>query len=153
MNPTIVDIFTEGIHCHAAFSSVLPLCLSDADTPWTNVNSEETHYIVFRDTFPITPGHLLFVPRVNTIHGVAQAFESALRFGKEKVDSGSWDAYNIGMNCGTAAGQTVMWPHIHLIPRFNGDVKNPRGGVRNLLQNGLGDYADNTPKLRPDGGN
>jgi len=43
------------------------------------------------------------------------------------------DGYNIGINCGEAAGQTVMHLHIHLIPRYKGDIENPRGGVRGVI--------------------
>jgi len=42
-------------------------------------------------------------------------------------------AFNIGVNCGEAAGQTVFHAHIHIIPRYRGDVANPRGGVRNII--------------------
>jgi len=45
------------------------------------------------------------------------------------------DGYNIGMNCGEAAGQTIFHCHIHLIPRRKGDVPNPRGGVRHIIPN------------------
>ena len=53
-----------------------------------------------------------------------------------KVDCGSrrsGDAYNIGQNIGEAAGQTVMYPHVHLIPRRGGDMNDPRGGVRHVI--------------------
>ena len=53
--------------------------------------------------------------------------------------SGEWDGFNIGMNYGSAAGQTVEWPHVHLIPRHVGDVKDPTGGVRNTIP-GKGNY-------------
>lgn len=43
------------------------------------------------------------------------------------------DGYNIGINCGEAAGQTVMHLHIHLIPRYKGDIENPRGGIRGVI--------------------
>jgi diadenosine tetraphosphate (Ap4A) HIT family hydrolase len=49
------------------------------------------------------------------------------------------DGYNIGMNCGFAAGQTVMHFHCHVIPRYFGDMENPRGGVRHCIQ-GKGYY-------------
>jgi diadenosine tetraphosphate (Ap4A) HIT family hydrolase len=51
----------------------------------------------------------------------------------------SIDGYNIGINCGETAGQSVFHCHIHLIPRRKGDVENPRGGVRNLIP-GKGSY-------------
>jgi len=44
------------------------------------------------------------------------------------------DGYNIGMNCGEVAGQTVLHLHIHVIPRYDGDVENPRGGIRNFKE-------------------
>jgi diadenosine tetraphosphate (Ap4A) HIT family hydrolase len=49
------------------------------------------------------------------------------------------DGYNIGMNCGVASGQTVMHFHCHVIPRYLGDMKNPRGGVRHCIK-GKGNY-------------
>ena len=49
--------------------------------------------------------------------------------------------YNIGINCGVSAGQTIMHIHVHLIPRYDGDVENPRGGVRGVIPNKR-DYKD-----------
>ena len=49
------------------------------------------------------------------------------------------DAFNVGINCGEVAGQTVFHAHIHIIPRYKGDVAKPRGGVRNIIP-GKGDY-------------
>lgn len=43
------------------------------------------------------------------------------------------DGYNVGINCGKAAGQTLMHLHIHIIPRYNGDMDNPKGGVRGVI--------------------
>ena len=48
------------------------------------------------------------------------------------------DGYNIGMNCGKAAGQTVMHFHCHLIPRYDGDMEDPRGGVRGVIPGRMG---------------
>ena len=44
-----------------------------------------------------------------------------------------WEAFNVGINNGEAAGQSVMWPHVHMIPRRKGDTPNPRGGVRGVI--------------------
>jgi diadenosine tetraphosphate (Ap4A) HIT family hydrolase len=91
------------------------------------------HVTVFEDRFPVTKGHLLFVPNYNTSAIIVDAFESALRHGQRLVDAGECDAFNVGINCGEAAGQTVMYPHVHLIPRRVGDCADPVGGVRGVI--------------------
>lgn len=91
------------------------------------------HVTVFQDRFPVSRGHLLFVPNYNTPRVIADAFESALQHGQKLVDKQECDAFNIGINCGEAAGQTVMYPHVHLIPRRVGDCADPIGGVRGVI--------------------
>jgi diadenosine tetraphosphate (Ap4A) HIT family hydrolase len=93
--------------------------------------------VAVSDSFPLTRGHALVVPRRH----VASFFEltaeerhamlGLLDRAKAVIDSKhAPDAYNIGINDGAAAGQTVMHVHMHLIPRYKGDVDDPRGGVR-----------------------
>ena len=107
--------------------------------PWTELVREDFHVQVFEDIYPVTLGHLLFVPKYNTVSILMDAMEDAVRHGQAQVESGEWDGFNIGMNYGTAAGQTVAWPHVHLIPRRTGDVADPIGGVRNTIP-GQGNY-------------
>lgn len=116
-----------------------PDLLEDSTAPWDQVLSEDYHVKVFEDRYPVTDGHLLFVPRFNTLGVLRDAFEDAVRYGKQMVESGQWNGFNVGMNYGEAAGQTVPWPHIHLIPRRHGDVADPVGGVRNVIP-GKGNY-------------
>jgi diadenosine tetraphosphate (Ap4A) HIT family hydrolase len=71
------------------------------------------------------------------------AFEDAVRYGKLQVEQGLWDGFNIGMNYGHAAGQTVEWPHFHLIPRRAGDVEDPTGGIRHVIP-GKANYKKST---------
>jgi len=75
----------------------------------------------------------LFVPQHNTNTVITDCFESAMREGRRMVQDGECDAFNIGINMGTAAGQTVMYPHVHLIPRKHGDCADPIGGVRGVI--------------------
>ena len=103
--------------------------------PWDQLVQElsDFHVAVFQDRYPVTRGHLLFVPTHNTLAVINDAFESALLHGERMVGLGEYDGYNIGFNSGTVAGQTVMYPHVHLIPRRTGDCANPIGGVRGVI--------------------
>ena len=128
------------------------------DAPWAkapkayqNIVFEDDNIIVYKDGFPVTEGHLLFVPKrtvldqydINFGLDIMRCFEMAYRQGTEGVENGEWDAFNVGINNGIAAGQSVMWPHVHLIPRRTGDNPNPRGGVRNVIPL-KGNYCDDT---------
>ena len=103
--------------------------------PWTNIVPElsNTHIAVFRDAYPVAQGHLLFVPRANTDESIVVAMGMALLTGRQMVQNNHCDAFNIGLNAGVAAGQTVMYPHVHLIPRLHGDTSDPVGGVRGVI--------------------
>lgn len=104
------------------------------------------HFFIIKDGFPVSPGHLLII--TNTVrnnffeltkeeHGnLSDVIEIAKGIIEKEFKP---DGYNIGMNCGEAAGQTVFHFHCHLIPRYNGDMENPKGGVRHCI-NGKGYY-------------
>ena len=121
------------------------------DTPWCsnpkayqNIVHEDDNVIVFKDRFPVTEGHLLYVPKQVTRHlDITRCFELAYKRGVRGICEHEWDAFNVGINNGEEAGQSVMWPHVHLIPRRKGDNPNPRGGVRNVIPL-KGDYDDTT---------
>ena len=111
--------------------------------PWDLLIWEDFHVAVYQDRFPVTKGHLLFVPKYNTPESVREAFASALHEGNKLVDDGKCDGYNIGINMGKTAGQTVMYPHVHLIPRRQGDCVDPIGGVRGVIP-GQANYKTGT---------
>ena len=123
----------------------LPAEISSKHAPWTELVREDFHVQVFEDIYPVTPGHLLFVPKHNTMGVLMDAIQDAIRQGQQGVESGEWDAFNIGMNLGAEAGQTVAWPHVHMIPRRAGDVADPIGGVRNTIP-GQGNYRTGSYK-------
>ena len=92
------------------------------------------------DSFPISPGHALVIPKRH----VADYFELTFEEQNElwqlvnrcKVilqDRFHPDGFNIGINVGEMAGQSIFHVHIHLIPRYKGDMKNPKGGVRHII--------------------
>jgi diadenosine tetraphosphate (Ap4A) HIT family hydrolase len=140
----------------------LPYELSECTTeqaPWTTLVEEDFHIAIFKDGFPVSYGHLLFVPKYNTVDVLADAVADAIAQGQRMVAEGNCDGYNIGINVGEAAGQTVAWPHVHMIPRRTGDVTDPRGGVRNVIPHlgnykskGIGDAYDEVNKWYGDFG-
>ena len=96
--------------------------------------------LVLRDGFPVSPGHTLLIPKrhVASFFDVTDAERadliSLLAAARGDLDRQFHPAgYNVGMNDGHAAGQTVPHLHIHLIPRYDGDRDDPRGGVRWVL--------------------
>jgi len=113
--------------------------ISESDAPWTDIVQEDFHVVIYKDAYPVSRGHVLFVPKYNTMSILKDAFEDAVRYGRQMIDSGECDGFNIGMNYGAVAGQTVKWPHIHLIPRYDKDVEDPVGGIRNVIP-GKGNY-------------
>ena len=101
--------------------------------PWTELAVDLDRVKVFRDAYPVTPGHRLFVPARADLHDILECFRQAYKYGWHLIDLGGCDGFNVGMNCGIAAGQTVMYPHVHCIPRRTGDCADPTGGVRGVI--------------------
>jgi len=108
--------------------------------PEREILVESGRSLAFLDSYPVSRGHALVVPKrhVDTIWDLSESefadcFLSVRRL-KAILDARyTPDGYNVGANCGEAAGQSVWHAHIHVIPRFKGDVPNPRGGVRNVI--------------------
>ena len=103
--------------------------------PWPRkaIVSQHNTFIVYKDGYPVTDGHLLFVPRSRNYLLIMDCFSEAYKTGILGIERGDWDSFNVGMNFGEEAGQTIDWPHIHMIPRRKGDMVDPRGGVRHVI--------------------
>jgi diadenosine tetraphosphate (Ap4A) HIT family hydrolase/cephalosporin hydroxylase len=114
--------------------------IANGVAPWIDELSISTDTIaVYADQYPVTLGHLLFVPRYNTQESITQAFSYALQQGEKLVSENRCDSYNVGINQGTASGQTINYPCVHLIPRNIGDCEDPIGGIRRCVD-GQGNY-------------
>ena len=105
-----------------------------------DIIAENELALAFYDACPVSLGHALIIPKRHVENyfaasGEEQAAMSALAGVLKKImdDLHQPDAYNIGANCGHYAGQTVFHYHLHFIPRYAGDVKDPRGGVRKVI--------------------
>lgn len=111
--------------------------------PFCNITAPvlaNDHCLAFFDTSPVTKGHLLIIPKHHQVTYFdlsaveKEALAALIEAGKRYLDEHYQpDGYNIGTNCGAAAGQTIFHCHIHLIPRYTGDMEDPRGGVRGVI--------------------
>ena len=104
------------------------------------------HFFIIKDQFPISPGHLLIVSNRDRLDyfdlndDEKSDLNHMIEVAKNIIEKDFQPTgYNIGMNCGKDAGQTVMHFHCHVIPRYKGDVDDPTGGVRNTIP-GKGKY-------------
>jgi diadenosine tetraphosphate (Ap4A) HIT family hydrolase len=98
------------------------------------------HAFVVHDAYPVTRGHTLIISRrhVTDIFDLTEAeiddFFRLLRTARERIDRAFRPSgYNVGVNIGRDAGQTIMHVHVHIIPRYSGDCDDPTGGVRGII--------------------
>jgi len=115
-----------------------PFCLENVRP---RIVEELGSVFAINDKYPVTKGHMLIIPRRHTRDFFTMTSkekrdaENLLQALQEKIsqDDPSVTGFNVGMNCGISAGQSVMHAHIHLIPRRDGDTSQPRGGVRGVI--------------------
>lgn len=118
------------------------------ELPVERIALENELCVAVADKYPVTPGHMLVIPKrhvaeyfdlgrpeLNAVHFLLEQLKKQLQDNDSTVKG-----FNIGINCGATAGQTVFHCHIHLIPRREGDVENPAGGIRHLIP-GKGHYT------------
>jgi diadenosine tetraphosphate (Ap4A) HIT family hydrolase len=113
-----------------------PFCTLPAE----RIVAANNHAFVIRDGFPVSRGHTLIIPRrhVGSFFEVTAEERTALFAQLDNAKAAldmefAPDGYNIGINDGPAAGQTVLHLHMHLIPRYAGDLPDPRGGIRWII--------------------
>lgn len=118
--------------------------------PFCNISSEiitENEYcFALYDKYPVNDGHALIISKKHkrNLFNLSKMEKQACWQLVEEVktllsNKFEPDGWNIGMNCGKAAGQTVFHFHCHLIPRYHGDMDDPRGGIRHCIK-GMGYY-------------
>lgn len=104
--------------------------------------AENDDFYSFFDHYPVNPGHALVVPKEHykeiedipfeKVHNMIEVIRKTRRYIYIFYDP---DGFNVGMNLGYAAGQTINHLHFHIIPRYKGDVPDPRGGIRGVIPN------------------
>lgn len=107
---------------------------------------ESSKFFVVEDKYPVSPGHLLIISKQNRkdffdLNEDERSELTDLIFTSKEILEENYnpDGYNIGMNCGKSAGQTIFHFHCHVIPRYEGDMDNPSGGIRHCVE-GKGYY-------------
>jgi diadenosine tetraphosphate (Ap4A) HIT family hydrolase len=114
--------------------------------PASRILSKSDEFFIIKDIFPVSPGHMLIISQreVTDYFSLSdherEELSKSILMAKTLIEQEFQpDGYNIGMNCGAVAGQTVFHFHCHVIPRYKGDMENPRGGVRHCVA-GKGSY-------------
>lgn len=122
-------------------------CSFCAPEPTRELLTESATCYTLFDKYPVSPGHALVIPKKHipnyfdlSLHTKTALWLMADRVKELLTERFHPDGFNLGMNVGAAAGQTVPHVHLHIIPRYQGDVENPKGGVRSIIPN-KGDYT------------
>lgn len=120
------------------------------DKSVNSIVQETDHFYARWDNYPVSEGHVEIVPKSHvesffdlTPDRMREAYELMCDVQKVLTDKYQPQGYTIGVNDGRAAGRTVDHLHIHVIPRYDGDVADPRGGIRNI-------FPDDDPSLWSD---
>jgi diadenosine tetraphosphate (Ap4A) HIT family hydrolase len=112
-----------------------PFC----DIPADRVIRENRNAIAFHDAYPVSPGHTLVIPRRHVASALdleedeLEDMMILIDICTHELQQQGADGFNIGVNVGRAAGQTVMHVHFHIIPRYINDQPDPRGGIRKIF--------------------
>ena len=113
-----------------------PFCTIDSE----KILKENQYAYAIFDKYPVNKGHILVITKDHVKDYFSASVEekeavfSLLEDCKKLLDKMyKPDGYNIGLNCGKEAGQTIMHLHLHLIPRYDGDIADPTGGVRGVI--------------------
>lgn len=113
-----------------------PFCLLEK----SRVIMKNDYAMAVYDGYPVTKGHMLIIPKRHIVSLFEASIEEQMslldllaKAHAQLLEEENPDGFNIGINDGAAAGQTVMHLHIHLIPRYSGDTDDPRGGVRWIM--------------------
>lgn len=106
----------------------------------TRTIRESKHFLLFHSKYPVSCGHLLIIPKKHYENIWGMKPKHWKEFGEILFESKDWltkrykpDGFNVGWNVHKAGGQTIMHSHCHVIPRYEGDVEDPRGGIRHVI--------------------
>lgn len=130
-----VDNFVSANNCQFCFENIK-----------NKVIAQTEHVVVIKDEYPVSTGHSLLIPKNHSENYFELSNAEKCEIDKLLIqlraelqdNDPTITGFNIGVNCGESAGQTIFHTHIHLIPRRDGDTPNPRGGVRGVIPDKMG---------------
>lgn len=130
----------SGAMLHPLTPESLSACPFCAVPPGAILLDNELAFVI-DDRYPVTPGHVLVIPKrhvadcFDLTRAEREACDDLLHRARNALLAGDPEVsgFNVGVNAGQSAGQTIFHCHIHLIPRRDGDTQNPRGGVRGVI--------------------
>ena len=97
--------------------------LDNGSAPWKEIEYRTNSFWVFRDSTAPCKDYMCFVPTYKTMDCLFDAYRAAYKWGYEGVQTDKWQGFNIVQSVGNVAGQSVQYPHIHMIPRREGDLE------------------------------
>jgi diadenosine tetraphosphate (Ap4A) HIT family hydrolase len=100
----------------------LEKALNDGTAPWKEIEYRTKVFWIFRDSTAPCEGYLCFVPAFKTMDCLFETYSAAYKWGYEGIESEKWQGFNIMQSVGDIAGQNGLYPHIHMIPRRDGDL-------------------------------
>lgn len=129
------DLIESGENCQFCYQNIQE-----------RIVGEYGNALVIKDKFPVSKGHMLIISKRHTSDYFSltqtekQDADRLIEIWRKKITEkdSTVTGFNIGINCGESAGQTIFHCHIHLIPRRNGDTPEPRGGVRGVIPEKMG---------------
>tara|TARA_B100000886_G_scaffold340207_1_gene308417 strand:+ start:858 stop:1235 length:378 start_codon:yes stop_codon:yes gene_type:complete len=108
--------------------------------PESRIKKQTENFNVILDLYPISEGHTLIIPKKHIQflrnlkeNAITELFNLIIELQNEMIETYKCQDFNIGINEGILAGQTIQHLHIHIIPRYKGDIDDPRGGVRWII--------------------
>lgn len=97
--------------------------LNDGSAPWKEIEFRTPTFWIFKDRDAPCEGYLCFVPAQKSMDCLFEAYKAAYKWGYEGISLGKWEGFNILQSVGDVAGQNGLYPHIHMIPRCEGDLE------------------------------
>lgn len=118
-----IAVLNENISEKIAMLTDLEKALQNGVAPWKEIEYQSRNFCAFRDDTAPSKGYLCFVPTQNNTDCIIKTIGAAYKWGQAGIRAKHWTGFNLVQSVGLDAGQTIDYPHIHMIPRYEGDLE------------------------------